>query len=163
MSLDELAEFGMERMTDTEIRTFLSSQRVGVLSLPATGAPYQLPLSYGFDGESTLYFTYVLGTESRKADLTDAAETAGFLVYRADSAFNWESVSLTGPIEELPESAWDDVQETLSTTWRPSLFETAATSLDASVYRLRIERMQGIKHTGLPDGFQPRSSDDGGA
>lgn len=153
MTVDELGAYGLERLTDEEIDAFLATQRIGVLGLPTGSGPYMLPLSFGFDGESQLYFTYVLGDESRKMRLSEQAESATFLVYSAESAYNWESVSLTGRLEEVPESEWDDLQDVLADAWRPGLIEDAAASAEIAVYRFLPEARTGVKHTGLPPGF----------
>lgn len=153
MTLDELGEFGMARMTDDEVRGFLDTRGVGVLGLPTDGAPYLLPLSYGYDGDRTLYFTYVVGAESRKADLTAGSEEATMLVYSADSKYNWESVVLRGTLSELPEDEWDDHESDMAGAWRPDLFERASEVTDVTVYAFRIDEQTGIKHTGLPPGF----------
>ncbi len=154
MSVDELSDYGMARMDDTEIETFLANQRMGILGLPTAEAPYLLPLSFGYDGDERLYLTFVLGASSRKESLSDQAEYARFLVYKADSAFNWESVLLTGTIDELPEREWDDVEDVLAEAWNPDIFDQAELSRGVTVYAFRIEDRTGIKHTGLPAGFE---------
>jgi hypothetical protein len=156
MSVDELADLGVGRMEDEEIRGFLSSQHTGVLGLPAGDGPHLLPLSFGFDGESTLYFTYVLGERSRKEDLSDRAESATFLVYDAQSPFTWESALLRGPIAEVPEEDYDDAEATLTDAWRPDVLRQAELSRGVKIYRLEITEWSGLKHTGLPPGFEPR-------
>ncbi|WP_424018484.1 pyridoxamine 5'-phosphate oxidase family protein [Halorientalis pallida] len=153
MTVDELGAYGLEQLTDDEIDAFLANQRMGVLGLPTGNGPYLLPLSFGFDGESRLYFTYVVGGQSRKVDLSERAERASFLVYSAESPYNWESVSLTGRIEEVPETEWDDIDDLLADAWRPGLIEEAAAGADVAVYRFPIEERSGVKHTGLPPGF----------
>jgi nitroimidazol reductase NimA-like FMN-containing flavoprotein (pyridoxamine 5'-phosphate oxidase superfamily) len=67
--------------------------------------------------------------------LTDD-EIAAFLAYSAESPYNWESVSVTGRLEPVPESEWDDIDDLLAEAWRPGL----------------IEEWSGVKHTGLPPG-----------
>ncbi|MFC6939768.1 pyridoxamine 5'-phosphate oxidase family protein [Salinirubellus sp. GCM10025818] len=153
MTVDELESHGLVRMDDGEIRGFLSSQSTGVLGLPGEEAPYMIPMSYGFDGES-LYFTYVLGSESRKAELTSENGIARFLVYRADTAFNWQSVLLSGVVEAVPGTEHDDVLEAVQVAWRPELFERAGETEAVELYRFRVEDWTGIKHTGLPPGFE---------
>lgn len=153
MGLEDLEAYGMARMDETEIRQFLSNQRVGVLGLPTDGAPYLVPLSFGFDGDSRLYFAYV-GSESRKGRLSDRAEIASVLVYSADSPFNWESVLLEGGIERVPDDEVDDLVEVLDTAWRPELFERAETGVENAVYRFVIDERVGIKHTGHPPAFE---------
>lgn len=141
-------------MDDEEIRNFLASQRVGVLGLPGDDAPYLLPLSFGYDGDSRIYFTYLVGPGSRKRTLSDAADATRFLVFKIDTMYNWQSALLTGTITEVPESEWDALEETLSEVWRPSLFENASLSGDVSVYEFRIEEQTGIKHQGLPPALE---------
>lgn len=150
MSTDELEAAGMARMTDEEIRNFLSNQNTGVLGLPDDAGPYMLPMSFGFDGESSIYFSFVLGSSSRKEDLSDRAESARFLVYQATSPFNWQSVMLDGRIDVVTDAEWDELKEDISVVWRPELFERAEPTRGAKVYEFQIEDWNGIKHTGLP-------------
>ena len=89
MTTDELSEHGMVQMDEESIRGFLSSQSVGVLGLPTDGAPALRPMSFWFDDDSRLYFFYLTGSSSRKVELTDQATVARFLVYRAETTFNW--------------------------------------------------------------------------
>ena len=110
MTVDELESHGLVRMDDAEIRGFLSTQGTGVLGLPGEEVPYMIPMSYGFDGEA-LYFSYVLGSESRKAALTGEGTPARFLVYRADTTFNWESVLASGVVEAVPGAEREAVLE----------------------------------------------------
>ncbi|AGB39885.1 pyridoxamine 5'-phosphate oxidase family protein [Natronococcus occultus] len=154
MSVDELREYGLAEMTDTEIRDFLSAQKVGVLGLPDEDVPYLLPLSFGYDGDSRLYFTYLLGSSSRKETLTETTEAASFLVFSADTMYNWESVLLTGRISAVSESSWDELEEVLADAWRPELFESASLSGAVAIYEFRIDEQTGIKHQGLPPAFE---------
>lgn len=154
MSVDQLQEFGLERMDDDEIRDLVSSQSTGVLGLPAADAPYLLPMSFAFDGDSSLYFTYLLGPSSRKELLSNRAEYARFLVYTVETMFNWRSVLLTGELSETPESELSELEDVLTTAWRPELFRTAGTEGGVKVYELEVESQSGIRHTGLASGFK---------
>lgn len=154
MSIDELQEYGLKEMDDREIRQFLSSQKVGVLGLPNADEPYLLPLSFGYDGEERLYFTYLLASSSRKGTMTEETDTASFLVYKVDTMYNWQSVLLTGTITDVPDTEWDELEETMSDVWRPNLFETASLSGDVKLYEFRIREQTGVKHQGLPPGFE---------
>lgn len=159
MTVEELAEYGVNRMDDAEIRDFLLNQGMGVLGLPSEDVPYLLPMSFGFDGESRLYFTYVLGGSSRKDRLSSRNESARFLVYSADTMFVWESVLLTGTLVEAPEDEWDDIRDALAVAWQPDLFRAASRVEDVKVYRFEIDERSGIKHVGLPPGFEPDTSE----
>jgi nitroimidazol reductase NimA-like FMN-containing flavoprotein (pyridoxamine 5'-phosphate oxidase superfamily) len=159
MTVSELREYGLERMDEDEIETFVRTRNAGVLGLPTDGVPYLLPLSFGYDGGDSLYFTYLVAPESRKAELSTSAEGACFLVYSVDSAFSWESVLLTGTIEELPEEQWEAVRDVLDDAWHPDIFQSASAAGTVSVYEFRIDDQSGIRHTGLPSGFRDDSTD----
>jgi nitroimidazol reductase NimA-like FMN-containing flavoprotein (pyridoxamine 5'-phosphate oxidase superfamily) len=154
MSIARLQEYGLEPMDDDAIREFVSSQSTGVLGLPMDGAPYLLPMSFAFDGNSSLYFTYLLGSSSRKETLSERSDHARFLVYSVETMFNWRSVLLTGELTEVPESEWSELEDILTTAWRPELFRTVSTSADVSVYEFPIQSQSGIRHTGLASGFR---------
>lgn len=144
----------MVSMTDDQIDGFLSSQNVGVLGLPAENAPSMRPLSFWFDGESTIYFLYVLGPDSRKARLSERADAARFLAYRAETPFNWRSVLLTGSIEAVSEDERTAVEETMEMRGRPDVFERASTVENTELYQFLIDERTGIEHLGLPPGLE---------
>lgn len=124
MTISRLLEEGLTGMDDASIRQFPSSQGTGVLGLPTAESPYLLPMSYSFDGESTLYFTFVGGPKAGGA-LIARTDSARFLVYDARTAFNRESVMLSGPIEPVPQGEWDRFAAATETPWRPDIFEAA--------------------------------------
>ncbi|MFB6102273.1 MAG: pyridoxamine 5'-phosphate oxidase family protein [Haloplanus sp.] len=154
MTTDEFDYGNASRMDDDEIRGFLSSQHVGVLGLDAGDAPSLRPMSFWFDGEAALYFLYVLGDDSRKEALTRRTDTARFLVYRAETPFNWRSVLLTGTIREVPADELEAVSEAMDLGRRPDAIATAAESERTGLYRLRIDEQTGIEHLGLPPEFE---------
>ena len=154
MTVDDLAEYGMEPMTDETIRRFLSAQSVGVLGISTDREPLLRPLSFWFDGDSALYFVYVLGEESQKAAMSNATETARFLVYSAETPFQWRSVLLSGSLEEVPESELSAVLAEMEIRWRPDLFERASLEEPTALYRFDIAEWTGIKHLGLPPGLE---------
>jgi len=153
MTLDELADYGMYRMDEEAIRGFLSSQGVGVLGLPTADAPSLRPMSFGYDGEDTLYLLYVVGAESRKAVLSDRAEVARFLVYSMETAFNWRSVLLTGGIERAADDELGALPDHVELPWQPDLFQRAVSAERTALYRFDITERTGIKHLGLPPAF----------
>ena len=157
MTVERLQEYGLTEMDGDAIRGFLASEGMGVLGLPTEEVPYLLPMSYEFDGESTLYFTFIGGPESRKRQLIESADRAGFLVYDAKTAFSWESVMVTGGVEKVPCGEWERFAAATESPWRPEVFENAMESEAVTVYRLHGEEWTGYRHTGLPPGF----ADDG--
>ena len=159
MTIEELEDYGMVRMEESDLRGFLSSQRVGVLALPAADAPTMRPLSYTFDGDSRLYFRFVLGSTSEKKTLTDRVDVARFLVFRTDTRYNWASVLLTGTIEAVSAGEQDRLGIDLKQVRRPDLFEQAEETVATHLYRFEIEAGVGLKHHGLPPGFEADSSE----
>lgn len=147
MTVDELADHGVERMDAREIREFLSAQRVGVLGLPTEELPHMCPLSYGFDGEENLYFTYVLGETSRKGLITEETDVASFLVFDASGETQWTSISLEGTLTRVtdPEALGDELD-----AWRPKALERATETEESRVYRLWIQNESGVRHSAVP-------------
>lgn len=147
MTIAEIRHSGAERMDATEIDRFLRERGVGVLVLPTQELPYVLPLSFGYDGESSLYFTYLLfGVESKKEDLSDSAERARFLVYSAESIYEWRSVLLTGTLAEVPDGEWDDLQSAMQNAWHPDLFARATPMRGIKGYQFSITDRSSLKH-----------------
>jgi len=155
MTVPELKPYGLETMRREEIDTFLDSQSVGILGLSDGPVPYLLPLTYGYDGES-LYFTYLLGAESHKEELTEQVDRGSFLVYSAETRFNWRSVFLEGEFRKIPPRRWGDLSDVLDGAWRPELFQTASPSRNVKIYALDVVDVTGIKHTGLAAEMESR-------
>ena len=160
MTLEDLAEYGMAPMTDANIRSFLSSRSTGVLGLPTGDVPMLRPLSFWFDGDDSLYFVYVLGGESEKHQLSQQVETARFLVYSAETPFNWRSVLLTGRLSEVPESELAELMDEMEIRWRPEIFAQASVSEPTALYLFQITDQAGIKHLGLPPEIETPSATD---
>ncbi len=154
MTVDDLEAYGLVQMDESAIERFLTNQRVGVLGLSDESVPYLLPLSFGYEGGDRLYFTYVVGEESQKHDLTEQATEATFLVFQVDTMYNWQSVSLSGSLSSVPESEWDELASVLAGAWRPEVFASAAGSEAVAVYAFEIAEQTGLKHVGLPPGFE---------
>lgn len=159
MTVKELAEFGLAEMTGEEVRNFLRNQGTGVLALPGTDVPYVIPMSFGYDGGSRLYFSFFRGEDSRKGELSDSAETARFLVYSADSPFFWESVVLTGSIGAVPESEWANHEEAMGNAWHLDVFERADSPGSLRRYEFAVDEQRGLKYTGLPPGLRGENGD----
>jgi hypothetical protein len=92
MTIDELGEYGMQQMDDEEIETFLELQSQGVLGLPTEGAPYLIPMSYGFDGGSHLYFFTSSGTGAGNRSYQNGARPPHFS-FTAPRCFTGEASS----------------------------------------------------------------------
>ncbi len=160
MTVDELRDYGIQRMDDEAIENFLSIQHAGILGLPTSGAPYLLPMSYGFDGGSHLYFAFLVEGQSRKAELADQADVGSFLVYNAETMFHWRSVLLRGPIRRLSEEERSKITEAQTPAWQPELIETASETCETRVYEFQIEESTGVSHAIRPPTFFERESRD---
>lgn len=147
MSITEIRQSGAEKMTDAEIDQFLAEQGVGVIAIPTGELPYVIPLSFGYDGESRLYFTYLLfGVESKKEDMSDRADRARFLVHAAPSIYEWRSVLLTGTLAEVADEQWGQLQSAMENAWHPELFTSATPMRGIKGYEFRITDRTSIKH-----------------
>jgi nitroimidazol reductase NimA-like FMN-containing flavoprotein (pyridoxamine 5'-phosphate oxidase superfamily) len=145
MSSQEVLESEAKQMSDEQIRSFLTAEGVGTLALSDEGVPYAVPMSFGYDGDSALYFLFLLfGTESRKERLSDRADRARFLVYHAESMHDWRSVSLVGEIEAVEDDCWDELQTAMENAWHPNLFSSASPMRGVRGYRFRIANWTGI-------------------
>ncbi len=154
MTVETLKPYGLEELSESELRDFLFSQRVGVLGLPTGDHPYLLPMAFTYDGESSLYFTYFVGDSSRKVTLTENAETASFLVYAYTAVFSWESAILTGRINQIPEDEWHSHPDAVGGAWHLAIFDHAETAGEKLLYEFDITDQTGIKATGLPPGME---------
>jgi nitroimidazol reductase NimA-like FMN-containing flavoprotein (pyridoxamine 5'-phosphate oxidase superfamily) len=136
-------------MEQEEAGQFLREQGVGVLALADAGVPYVLPLSFGYDGDARLYFTYLLfGAQSKKEELSERVEKARFLVYAAESMHAWRSVLLTGELGEVSNEEWDELQTAMENAWHPNLFSAATPMRGVKGYQFRITDQTSLKHTG---------------
>lgn len=153
MTVEELEKYGMEQMKDKQVEAFLSSQSLGILGLPTNDAPYLVPMSYAYDGGTRLYFFFIVGERSRKVELAEKAENASFLVFSAETLFNWRSAHLTGTIERLPDEKRTELPDGQQPAWRPSVLETASEMEATKLYGFEMESWTGIEHSGLPPGF----------
>ena len=159
MTVDELGEYGLQYMDDDAVEGFLSSMNIGVLGIPTDGAPYLIPMSYGYPGGSDIFFYFVVGNASRKETLADAAESASFLVYNAETMFTWRSVLVEGTLRRLPDERRADLAEEQMPTWRPEIFEEASESGLTALYEFRIQEWTGLRQTGLPPAFRDPGDD----
>ncbi|MFC7131890.1 MULTISPECIES: pyridoxamine 5'-phosphate oxidase family protein [Salinibaculum] len=152
---DIIEESNTARMSDAQIREYLLAQGVGVLGLPDAEFPYLIPMSFGYDGESTLYFLFLLfGGDTQKESLSDRSARATFVVYSAESKFEWRSVILKGTIAPVPNEEFGELQEAMENAWHPDLFSSASPQRGVQGYKLEIEESNGIWNRS-----SPRSSD----
>lgn len=145
MTIDELEAQGAEAMDTAAIYEFLAEQDVGVLGIPTERLPYMVPISYAFDGDENLYFTYVVGQTSQKALLSEESDAASFLIYDTVSETDWTSVRLDGTLTRVSESELESLADSLESVWRPEAMKNAMESEDTRVYRFWIQNESGIR------------------
>jgi hypothetical protein len=150
MSIDAIAESTAETMNEEQIAELLEAEGVGTLGLPGEDIPYLLPISFGYDGNSALYFVFLLfGSESRKETLANEAKRGRFLVYRAQSLYDWQSVSMAGRIELVEEGEWTELRSAMENAWHPNIFSAAHPTRGVEGYRFEIEEWSGIQQQDL--------------
>lgn len=153
MSISEMNDTDAEQMDEQEVEQFLREQGVGVLAVSDRDLPYVIPISFGYDGGSCLYFIYLLfGEESKKESLSERVEMARFLVYSAQSMYEWRSVILTGKLKEVQKEGWDELQTAMKNAWHPNLFSTATPTRGIKGYQFRITDETSLKHSEKSNG-----------
>ena len=146
MSIDAIAESTAASMSEGQMRELLEAKGVGTLGLSTGDLPYLVPISFGFDGDATLYFVFLLfGSESRKETLANEAERGRFLVYRAQSMSDWQSVSLTGRIDAVEEGDWDELRSAMENAWHPNVFSSAHPMRGVRGYRFEVDEWTGLQ------------------
>lgn len=146
MSIDAIAESTAASMSEEQMGALLEAEGVGTLALPTGDLPYLVPISFGYDGETTLYFVFLLfGAESRKETLTNEAGRGRFLVYRARSVYDWQSVSVAGRITAVEEGEWDGLRSAMENAWHPNVFSAAHPMRGVRGYRFEIDEWTGIQ------------------
>jgi hypothetical protein len=135
------------RMIDAEIDALLEEVGFGVLSMSLDGVPYGLPLSFGYDGESRLYFVFVgHSDEGRKTEYAERADVVGFLAYDVADADDWRSVVVDGSLDRITIDDWEAAREALGENgWRPQLLSDVDPDQDPRVWALEIESRSGRK------------------
>jgi nitroimidazol reductase NimA-like FMN-containing flavoprotein (pyridoxamine 5'-phosphate oxidase superfamily) len=134
------------QMSEADCKAFLREQGSGVLSLAREGTAYGIPVSFGFDGEDTLYFLLAGFHEpSRKKEFARATERASFLTYEGGSREDWRSVIAAGSLDVVPKDDLKQAREHVEdNAWFPDLFSKADPRGDVEVWRLRVDSLSGL-------------------
>jgi hypothetical protein len=150
MSPDSFARLQGTEMDRAGIDAFLAEQGVGVLSLADGDEAYGVPVSFGYDGEATLYFVFLrLGEHSRKEAFAERTDRASLVAYEAPGKHEWRSVIASGPIRRIDDDEWDALRAAIEdTAWYPSLFSEAEPMRDIAGWKLEVESVTGQQSTG---------------
>ncbi|WP_101296368.1 pyridoxamine 5'-phosphate oxidase family protein [Halegenticoccus soli] len=147
MTASDVDRLAGNRMNEREAKAFLRERGTGVLSLADDGVAYGVPISFGYDGDSRLYFAFVgFGERSKKSELSERTERASFVVYEANTPDDWRSVIVEGPIAEVERSDRPAAMEAFEdNAWYPSLFSEADPMQKLRIWGLRAESVSGLK------------------
>lgn len=150
MAPKKFAEIEGIEMGREEVDAFLREQGVGVLSLTDGQEAYGVPVSFGYDGEGSLYFIFLrVGEESKKEQFAEQTERATHTVYDVTSKHIWTSVIATGTLHQILDDEWDELETAIdNNAWYPSLFSEAVPMQDIVGWELRIEVITGQQSKG---------------
>jgi len=116
MSQNLYAQFSGTPMSREDIERLLKNQGYGIVSLCDGDTPYSVPLSFGYDGEAVYLPFLSESRHSRKAELVSEGTIVRLLVTDINGRFDWQSVSVTGPVRSVDpddEDLWSTVAEVL--------------------------------------------------
>jgi nitroimidazol reductase NimA-like FMN-containing flavoprotein (pyridoxamine 5'-phosphate oxidase superfamily) len=135
-------------MSTAEIGEFLSGAETGVLSLARENEPYSIPISYGYDADSRVFYMRLVSTpDSDKRRVLSSEPQVRLVIYdENDPQTRYRSVLASGTLEEIdPNEMSVEEIEQYGEARRP-LFEiwgTGKDELDIKLYRLRPEELTG--------------------
>lgn len=135
-------------MSAAEIDEFLSGAETGVLSLARDNEPYSIPISYGYDADSRVFYMRLVSTpDSDKRRFLSSEPQARLVIYdENDSQTRYRSVLATGVLEEIDpgEMSVEEIEQ-YGDARRP-LFEiwgAGKEDLDIRLYRLHPGQLTG--------------------
>ncbi|AUG49298.1 hypothetical protein BVU17_17160 [Haloarcula taiwanensis] len=130
---------------DSVIDEVLAESGVGVLSMAAEGVPYGVPLSFGYDGEDTLYFVFLgATTELRKETYAEQTDVASFTTFDIGPAGAWRSVIVAGPLNRIEIDEWDTARESLAANaYQSNLLSEYELQENPNVWALEIRERSG--------------------
>ncbi|MFC6823792.1 pyridoxamine 5'-phosphate oxidase family protein [Halopelagius fulvigenes] len=150
MAPEKFAEIEGIEMDREDVDTFLREQGVGVLSLTDGQEAYGVPVSFGYDGEDSLYFVFLrIGEQSKKEQFAEQTGRASLTVYDVTSKHVWTSVIAAGSIRQIPDEDWDELEDAIEdNAWYPSLFSEAIPMQDIVGWELQIDELTGQQSEG---------------
>jgi nitroimidazol reductase NimA-like FMN-containing flavoprotein (pyridoxamine 5'-phosphate oxidase superfamily) len=132
-------------LDDPGIDDVLQDIGAGVLSMSADGIPYGVPLSFGYDGEDTLYFAFLgASADLRKETFAEESGTASFTAVDVGPDGAWRSAIVAGPLDRITPDAWDAAREAmLDNAYRSDLLAEHGLRGNPNVWALEIEERSG--------------------
>ena len=143
MSLAEETE-----MSTAEIDEFLSGAETGVLSLARENEPYSIPISYGYDADSRVFYLRLVSTpDSDKRRFLSSEPQARLAIYdENDPQTQYRSVLASGTLERVDPSEMSVEEIEQYGDARRPLFEIwgmGKDDLDIQLYRLTPKTLSG--------------------
>ncbi|WP_276300073.1 pyridoxamine 5'-phosphate oxidase family protein [Halorussus lipolyticus] len=132
------------RMESKASAEFLEGQGWGCLTLADGGEAYSVPLSFGYDGDSTLYFQVQTDDDSDKMAYLDATTTATFLVPEVQPP-EWSSVIVRGAVEKVPDDEADEAYSAFAdNAWFPACpWTNDKDPAEVEFYKLEADELTG--------------------
>lgn len=96
----------MQRLNEPEINAVLNNNWLGTLSLVDGDKPYGIPMTYGYDADSSqLVMNWGRGNEGRKIEIIESNPNASLTVFEHEDGppSIYRSVVLTGHIRKIPD------------------------------------------------------------
>lgn len=148
MSSNPYAHFSGVPMNSKDIDTLLVSQGHGVLSLCRDGDPYSIPISFGYDGDHAYFGLLEDSPDPTKFEFIDDGATVRLLVTDIRDRFEWQSVAITGPAEELDHEGdeWKHFLETMDDNgWFMRAIERSDAIESIRGWKLRPDDLRGLE------------------
>jgi len=142
-------------MTDDEAQSLLRAKGHGVLSLGANNRGYGIPLSYGYDAdENRIVLEFVNGSESKKQQFAETTDEVTLTVYNHENSERWESVIVTGSLQQLTQN---DVSDRFAALFFSQAGDAAGDlrwldwdELERAWYEIQISTITGRHSGSLP-------------
>lgn len=130
---------------ESDIDEVLTESGVGVLSMTVDSVPYGVPLSFGYDGDDTLYFVFLgASTELRKEMYAEQTDVASFTTFDVDPDGAWRSVIVAGPLDRIGIKDWDTAREALAdNAYQSNLLSEYELQENPNVWALEIAERSG--------------------
>jgi hypothetical protein len=132
-------------MDPAAIDEYLGEGGTGVLSLAEGDVPYSIPVSFGYDDESTAFYLRLGFSEgSEKRPFLERSAWARLIVYEAEPDLT--SVVATGDLTRVPKD--ELTPETVAQLGRAELpafdlWDRPKDELEFQIYRLAAEELSG--------------------
>ena len=150
MSTNPYAQFFGRPMRSEDIDELLETQGYGILSLCGDGAPYSIPVSFGYDGESIYLGLLDQGAESTKMEYIEDGATVRLLVTDIRGRFDWQSVAVTGPASRLDDGGTERehcLETLVDNGWFMKAFERSDAIESLEGWKLEMEHVEGQEQT----------------